>query len=71
MKTKETILETYIRTICSNCKNKEKYICEIRKNIKGNLQCAFYEKDKETKGYEKFKGRTANQNKPIMKGIVK
>lgn len=64
---KETIYETYTRTVCSICKNKKLDLCNIRKNIKGNLKCVYYEKDKEMTGYKRFKGRTANQGKPIMK----
>lgn len=63
----ETIYETYIRELCSNCKNRTLNLCNIRKNIKGNLRCIYYEKDKEFEGYKEFKGRTANQRKPIMK----
>lgn len=71
MKTKETIYETYIRVICKNCKNKQSDLCEIRRCLNGNLQCIYYEKDKELKGFKEFKGRTANQSKPIMKNINK
>lgn len=67
----ETIYETYIRQICSNCKNRKADLCEIRRNTKGNLKCVYYIKDKQHEGYKQFKGRTANQNKPIMKGIAK
>lgn len=63
----ETIYETYIRTLCSNCKNRSLDLCNIRKNIRGNLQCCYYIKDKQHKGYKKFEGRTANQGKPIMR----
>lgn len=62
----ETIYETYIRQICSNCKNRKEDLCNIRRNIRGNLQCIYYIKDKQHKGYKKFKGRTAKQEKPIM-----
>lgn len=67
----ETIYETYIRQICSNCKNRKANLCNIRKGIKGTLKCIYYEKDKQYEGYKKFKGRTAKQKKPIMKGIAK
>lgn len=65
--TKETIYETYTRQICTNCKNKKLELCNIKRNINGNLQCIYYEKDKGTQGFKAFKGRTANQNKPIMR----
>lgn len=64
---KETIYETYIRTLCSNCKNKETNLCEIRKNIKGNLWCCYYNKEKDIQGYRKKEVVTAKQQKPIMK----
>lgn len=67
---KETIYETYTRTVCSNCKNRKLNLCNIRKNIKGNLKCVYYEKDKEMAGYKRFKGVTAKQNKPIMRQLV-
>jgi len=63
----ETIYETYIRTLCSNCKNRRTNLCEIRKDIKGTAKCVYYQKDKETEGYKQFRGRLANQSQPIMK----
>ena len=63
----ETIYETYIRILCSNCKNRELNLCEIRKDIKGTLKCVYYTKDKQIEGYKKFEGRLANQEKPIMR----
>ncbi len=63
----ETIYETYIRTICSNCKNRNKNLCEIRKDIKGTLKCVYYIKDKEMEGYKQLLIRLAEQQKPIMK----
>lgn len=69
MKT-ETIHETYTRTLCINCKNRNTDLCEIRKDIEGTLKCRYYEKDKNTEGYKKFKGITAKQNKPIIRNII-
>lgn len=63
----ETIYQTYIRTLCSNCKNKETNLCEIRKDIRGTLKCIYYQKDKEIRTYKKQLIRTANQRKPIMR----
>lgn len=71
MITKESIYQTYVRTICSNCKNRHLDLCHITIDMNGIARCRYYEKDKEFRGYEKFKGRTANQSKPIMKGITK
>lgn len=63
----ETIYETYTRTLCKNCKNRNADLCNIRRSIKGTLKCIYYEKDKQHEGYKQFKGRTANQEKPIMR----
>lgn len=63
----ETIYETYIRQICSNCKNRKENLCDIRRDIRGTLRCVYYEKNRQQEGYKQFKGRMANQGKPIMK----
>jgi len=63
----ETIYETYIRTLCSNCKNRKLDLCEIRKDIKGTLKCVYYIKDKDIEGYKKQLIITAKQSKPIMR----
>lgn len=63
----ETIYETYKRTLCSNCKNRKKNLCEIRRNINNSLQCCYYIKDKEIEGYKKAEKITAKQQKPIMR----
>ena len=65
----ESIIDTYARTICVNCKNRNTDLCEVRKTVDNTFRCIYYEKEKENKGYEKFKGRIADQQKPIMKGI--
>lgn len=36
-------LDLFKRKVCSNCKNKDTDLCSIRRNIEGNLQCAFKE----------------------------
>lgn len=66
----ETIYETYIRTLCNNCKNRELNLCNITKDIKGTLRCVYYEKEKQYRGFQQFQGRTANQEKPIMKRLT-
>ena len=33
-------MQNYIKINCINCKNKSTDLCEIRRNIDGNLQCA-------------------------------
>lgn len=32
-------MQNYIKINCINCKNKSTDLCEIRRNIGGNLQC--------------------------------
>ena len=32
-------MQNYIKINCINCKNKSTDLCEIRRNIDGNLQC--------------------------------
>ena len=32
-------MQNYIKNNCINCKNKSTDLCEIRRNIDGNLQC--------------------------------
>lgn len=71
MITNENIYETFVRTVCIHCKNRPSSLCEIKKDINGNANCAYYEKNKEFEGYKEFKGRTAYQNKPVMKNILK
>lgn len=71
MRTDENIYETYVRTICTNCKNRTTNLCEIKKDINGEARCMHYEKNKEFEGYKEFKGRLTHQSKPIMKGIIK
>ncbi|MEE1142867.1 MAG: hypothetical protein U0L22_04460 [Bacteroidales bacterium] len=36
-------LDLFKRKVCFNCKNKKTDLCSIRRNIDGNLQCAFKE----------------------------
>lgn len=40
---KETIYETYTRTVCSICKNKNKCNEELRKRIDNTIQCEEFE----------------------------
>lgn len=65
----ESMIETYTRTICTNCRNRNTDLCEVRKTVNNTFRCIYYEKEKDIKGYEKFKGTIAEHNKPIMKGI--
>lgn len=62
---KETIYEAFINKLCSNCANRNKNLCEIRRKIDNTLSCEYYEKDKPVKGYKKeikpfnhFRGET-------------
>ena len=43
--TQKEMYEKYIEEQCKNCLNKDKNLCDIRINIKGNAQCVF-KKDK-------------------------
>lgn len=38
---KRSEMQNYIKRNCINCKNKSTDLCEIRRNIDGNLQCAY------------------------------
>lgn len=40
----ETIYETYVRTICRNCINKETCNEELRKRIDNTIKCDSYER---------------------------
>lgn len=35
--------QRFIKENCVNCKNRNTYLCDIRRNVKGHLQCAFKE----------------------------
>lgn len=71
MITNENIYETYVRTICSYCKNRYLDLCHITIDMNGTAKCNYFEKEKEFEGYKEFKGRIAEQSKPLMKGIIK
>ena len=68
MKTKETIYQTYTRTVCSICKNKN---CneELRAKIDGSLKCENFERcmKNKCKGCNKekecFKEEKENESK--------
>ena len=63
--------ERFLEEICSNCKDKEKKDCEIRRRLDGTLYCDPYER---ANGPEKKKKQymdiTAKQLKPLTKGLV-
>ena len=63
----ESIIDTYARTICVNCKNRKTDLCDVRKDISDKLKCVYYKREKKNEGYKQFKGRTADQQKPLMK----
>lgn len=64
--------ERFVEEICINCKDKEKKDCEIRRKIDGTLYCEPYERASrpEKKKKKQYIGITAEQSKPIMKGLV-
>ena len=39
-------MQNYIKINCINCKNKSTDLCEIRRNIDGELQCINFEEEK-------------------------
>lgn len=45
MITNENIYQTYVRTICSNCKNSKQCQEELRVKIDGSLKCDYYERE--------------------------
>ena len=49
---KETIYESFVNKICSNCKNRSKDQCHIVRKIDGTLSCVYYEKQKEEEAYK-------------------
>ena len=63
--------ERFKEEICNNCKNKEKEYCKIVERIDGTLYCEPYERASRPKKKKKqYMGITAEQSKPIMKGLV-
>lgn len=38
-------LKEFLESHCSNCKNKDKNLCTITRNISDKLQCVFEEKE--------------------------
>ena len=62
------MIETFKKYICSNCKGQcDKGIILINNNEIRELRCVNYEKKEEIKDYERPKGRTAKQIKPLMR----
>ena len=67
----KNIYERFLEEICSNCKDREKKDCEIRKRIDGTLYCEPYERaSRPEKKKKQYMDITAKQLKPIMKGLV-
>lgn len=63
----ESIYESYLKEICTNCKNKKDCQKELIRLIDNTIKCKKYEREKQHEGYKQFKGRMANQEKPIMR----
>ena len=54
----ETVFESFVSNLCTNCKNRNKDLCNITRDINRNLRCAYYEKAQKPEGYkEKVKRR--------------
>lgn len=49
MKTKESIYETFTRTICSNCINSKQCKEELRQRIDNTIKCDEYKSETNTK----------------------
>ena len=62
--------ERFVEEICSDCKDREKKDCEIRRRIDGTLYCEPYERASKPKKKKKPEIVTAKQSKPLMKGLV-
>ena len=63
--------ERFLEEICSNCKDKEKKDCEIKRRLDGSLYCEPYERaSRPEKKKKQYMGITEEQSKPIMKGLV-
>ena len=63
--------ERFIEEICSNCKDKEKKDCEIRRRLDETLYCELYERaNRPEKKKKQYMDITAKQLKPLMKGLV-
>ena len=55
----ESIIDTYTRTICVNCKNRNTDLCDVRKDISDKLKCVYYKREKKHEGADLQKGRKA------------
>lgn len=63
--------ERFLEEICSNCKDKERKDCKIRKRIDGTLYCEPYERaSRPEKKKKQYTDITAKQLKPIMRRLV-
>ncbi len=63
--------ERFLEEICSNCKDREKKNCEIRKRTDGTLYCEPYERASRPKKKKKqYIEITAEQSKPLMRRLV-
>ena len=49
MTKEESIYETYVREICSNCKNKHKQEFNITRTIDNKIKCVCYKKERNDK----------------------
>lgn len=63
--------ERFLEEICSNCKDREKKDCEIRKRTDRTLYCEVYERaSRPEKKKKQYTDITAKQLKPIMRRLV-
>lgn len=66
----KNVYERFLEEICSNCKNREKKDCEIRRKLDGTLYCEPYERASRPEKKKKPEIVTAKQSKPIMRRLV-
>ena len=63
--------ERFVEEICNNCKNRKDCIEELRQKLDGSIVCDLYERESKPKKKKKqYIGITAEQSKPLMKGLV-
>ena len=60
----------YVELQCSNCKNRNTDLCDIRINSLDGIiktRCVYYVREKKPQGFERVLKRNAKQQKPLMK----
>lgn len=71
--TNEERFSKYIEEHCKNCKNRTTELCDIRIFVLNDIvttKCAYYEKNKQPRGYRKPLDRTAKVEHTIMPNLI-